>query len=57
MVFGLAELRIRVAGGGGKAGRLAYLSKPEAEALRVRLLALSHGEGATAPAAQPEQRL
>lgn len=56
-VFGLAELRIRVAGGGGKAGRLAYLSKPEAEALRVRLLALSRGEGATVPAAHAARRL
>lgn len=42
-VFGLAELRIRLAGGGAKAGRLAYLTIGEAEALRARLLALSRG--------------
>jgi putative membrane protein len=51
-VFGLAELRIRVASGSGKAGRLAYLTVGEAEALRPRLLALSRGaaeETSTAP--------
>jgi putative membrane protein len=42
-VFGLAELRIRIASGGGEAGRLAYLTIGEAEALRARLLALSRG--------------
>ncbi len=42
-VFGLAELRIRLASGSGKAGRLAYLTNAEAETLRARLLAMSHG--------------
>jgi putative membrane protein len=55
-VFGLAELRIRVASGGRKAGRLAYLSNAEAETLRARLLALSHGVAEQAPA-PPEQAL
>jgi putative membrane protein len=55
-VFGLAELRIRVASGGRKAGRLAYLSSSEAETLRARLLASSHGE-ADAALASPEQLL
>lgn len=54
--FGLAELRIRLASGGGKAGRLAYLTAPEAETLRARLLALSHGVAAETPEA-PEQAL
>ncbi len=45
-VFGLAELRIRLAGGGGKAGRLAYLTVDEAETLRARLLEMSRGAGA-----------
>jgi putative membrane protein len=53
-VFGLAELRIRVAGGSGKAGRLAYLTNAEAETLRARLLDMSHssatGEAAGAAA-------
>jgi putative membrane protein len=55
-VFGLAELRIRLAGGGAKAGRLAYLTNAEAETLRARLLALSHGVAETTPA-PPEQAL
>ncbi len=54
--FGLAELRIRLASGSGKAGRLAYLSSAEAETLRTRLLALSHGTGET-PAPAPERIL
>jgi putative membrane protein len=55
-VFGLAELRIRLASGSGKAGRLAYLSNAEAETLRAHLLALSHGPvQARAPA--PERTL
>ena len=49
-VFGVTELRIRLASGGGKAGRLAYLSNAEAETLRVRLLALSRGAGEVTPA-------
>lgn len=55
-VFGLAELRIRLAGGSGRAGRLAYLSGPEAERLRARLLALSHGLAEATPA-PPERPL
>jgi putative membrane protein len=52
----VAELRIRLASGGGKAGRLAYLSNAEAETLRARLLALSHGMAEATPA-PPEQTL
>lgn len=55
-VFGLAELRIRLASGGGKAGRLAYLGNAEAESLRARLLALAHGVAEATPA-PPEQAL
>lgn len=50
-VFGLAELRIRLASGSGKAGRLAYLTSAEAETLRARLLELSRGSAA-APAVE-----
>jgi putative membrane protein len=53
-VFGLAELRIRLASGSGKAGRLAYLTNAEAEALRARLLALSHGDAEETP--RPPER-
>jgi putative membrane protein len=55
-VFGLAELRIRVAGGNRQAGRLAYLTTGEAESLRVRLLAMSHGMPEETPPA-PEHQL
>lgn len=55
-VFGLAELRLRLAGGSAKAGRLAYLTNAEAETLRARLLALSHGVPEETPA-PPEQAL
>jgi putative membrane protein len=55
-VFGVAELRIRLAAGGGKAGRLAYLGNAEAENLRARLLALAHGVAEETPA-PPEQAL
>jgi putative membrane protein len=55
-VFGLAELRIRLASGSGKAGRLAYLTGPEAETLRARLLALSRGMAESTPPA-PERTL
>ena len=40
-VFGLAELRLRMAGHAGRSGRLAYLSEHEADLLRARLLALA----------------
>jgi putative membrane protein len=55
-VFGLAELRIRLASGSGKAGRLAYLTSDEAETLRARLLALSRGMAESTPPA-PERTL
>jgi putative membrane protein len=55
--FGLAELRIRLASGSGKAGRLAYLTNTEAEALRARLLALSHGMAEERFPPPPEQAL
>ena len=55
-VFGMSELRIRLAAGGATAGRLAYLNNHEAEALRSRLLALSHGVTEEA-LAEPERRL
>lgn len=47
--FGLAELRVVVAGRGSTKSRLAYL--PEEQALRVRaqLLALAHGLGENTP--------
>jgi putative membrane protein len=54
-LFGLAELRLRLASGGRKAGRLAYLSLAGAEALRAQLLALSRGETLDAPATAPER--
>ncbi len=56
-VFGLAELRIRLAGGGRKAGRLAYLTSAEAETLRARLLALSHGVAEETPPAAEQALL
>jgi putative membrane protein len=52
--FGLAELRIRLASGSGRAGRLAYLSNAEAETLRARLLALAHGVPEATPAPAEE---
>ncbi len=53
-LVGLAELRIRLAGGSRKAGRLAFLAVGEAETLRARLLALSRGvpEATAAPSEQ-----
>jgi putative membrane protein len=39
--FGLAELRLRMAGSTGASARLAYLRDAEAETLRARLLALA----------------
>jgi putative membrane protein len=42
-MLGLAELRIRLAGGSHADGRLAYLTEPAAVALRARLLAAHHG--------------
>jgi putative membrane protein len=42
-LFGVAELRLRMAGNTGATARLAYLHVREAEPLRTRLLALAHG--------------
>src|SRR5207248_3680892 len=59
-IFGLSELRLRVGGSGGAAGRLAYLTASEAESVRTQLLALSRGSPAVpAPEgpAQPERVL
>jgi putative membrane protein len=42
-VFGLSELRLRMGGSGGGAGRLAYLTASEADTVRAQLLALSRG--------------
>ncbi|HET9061520.1 MAG TPA: PH domain-containing protein, partial [Acidimicrobiales bacterium] len=48
-IFGLAELRVRLAGHSRTAGRLAYLAEPVAEQLRAQLLAVHHGVSADAP--------
>jgi putative membrane protein len=50
-VFGLAEIRLRMASSDGKAGRLSYLPVAEAQRLRARLLAVAHGLGGDTPAA------
>jgi putative membrane protein len=54
-VLGLAELRLRLAGGAGDQGRLAYLPQPAAVELRDRLLALAHGLADDVPA--PPERV
>jgi putative membrane protein len=54
-IFGLAELRIRLAGSGSAGGRLAYLREPEAVDLRARLLAGHHGLDPATPA--PDERV
>ncbi len=52
-IFGLAELRLRTGGSGGNAGRLAYLTAPEADIVRAQLLALARGgEADTAPSGE-----
>ncbi|MDX6473907.1 MAG: putative rane protein, partial [Gaiellaceae bacterium] len=60
-LFGVAELRLRMAGDTGATARLAYLHAREAEPLRERLLALAHGavrtETDTAPAREEEHVL
>lgn len=55
-IFGLAEVRVRMAASSGTAGRLSYLPDAEAEALRARLLALAHGVAEHTPP-PPEQVL
>jgi putative membrane protein len=54
-VVGLAELRLRMASSDGKAGRLSYLPVADAQRLRARLLALSHGLGGDTP--EPPERV
>jgi len=56
-VFGLAELRMRLASGGREAGRLAYLTSSDAEVLRARLLAMGHGSAEAAPAQAPPEHV
>jgi putative membrane protein len=41
-IFGLAELRLRMASGGRATGRLAYMPEADAEAVRAHLSMLSH---------------
>jgi putative membrane protein len=53
-VFGLAELRIRLAGGGKSGGRLTYLSEAAAVDLRARLMAGHHGLDMATP--EPAER-
>jgi putative membrane protein len=50
-VFGLAELRLRMAGADSSGGRLACLPLADAERLRAQLLAMGHA--AARPAASP----
>jgi putative membrane protein len=45
-VLGLAELRLRMAGGDASGGRLACLRLAQAEQLREQLLAMAHARGA-----------
>jgi putative membrane protein len=54
-LFGLSELRIRLAGSSAANGRLAYLSEGEANDLRARLLATHHGVDPDTP--EPAERL
>jgi putative membrane protein len=49
-LFGLAELRVQVAGSGSGRGRLAYLPEQEAIRVRARLLAVANGLHAETPA-------
>jgi putative membrane protein len=48
-MFGLAEVRVRMAASTGQHGRLSYLPESEAEKVRARLLALAHGVTEYAP--------
>jgi putative membrane protein len=50
--FGLAEVRVQVAGSGAGRGRLAYLPEDEAHRVRAQLLALVNGVHAATPAPQ-----
>lgn len=54
-VFRLSELRLRMGGSAGGAGRLAYLTASEADTVREQLLALSRGSSPLpAAGARPE---
>lgn len=55
-LFGMAELRMDVAGGDRREGRLGYLTLADAQALRARLLARAAGLHADTPTA-PQARL
>jgi putative membrane protein len=52
-VLGLAELRLRMAGGDASGGRLACLRLAQAEQLRERLLAMARAPGAPAAVGAP----
>jgi putative membrane protein len=63
-IFGLAELRVRMASGSRSTGRLAYMRESDAEAVRAHLLQLSQaqpqvdsspGAGATPPPPTSQQ--
>jgi putative membrane protein len=54
-MFGLSELRIRLAGSSSANGRLAYLSDQVATDLRARLLATYHGIDPATP--EPPERI
>ena len=48
-MFGLAEVRVRMAASTGQSGRLSYLTDNDADAVQARLLALAHGVAEHAP--------
>ncbi len=48
-MFGLAEVRVRMAASTGGMGRLSYLTDNDADAVRARLLALAHGVAEHSP--------
>jgi putative membrane protein len=52
-VLGLAELRLRMAGGDSSGGRLASLPLADAERLRQRLLSMAHASGPAAAGTPP----
>jgi putative membrane protein len=53
-VFGLAELRLRMAGADSSGGRLACLPLADAERLREELLSMAHARSATASPSGPQ---
>ncbi|MGN6429257.1 MAG: PH domain-containing protein [Gaiellaceae bacterium] len=56
-LFGLSELRLRMAGSTRGHARLAYLRRREADRLRARLLALAQGAAVAEPARLDEERV